>query len=78
MFDHNFVCPKCGSDELRMAETSVTVISKVMGIEGGIIDIGESYYENNPGCKTTFFCWECGFEIPATTDEEVITWIEKN
>ena len=77
-----FKCPECGSEELKLVETDVTLSQKILSIDDdGFLDYGSIIIENEE--IDCFKCCGCGFvlsndNIVIQDDKGVVEWIKKN
>ena len=73
-----FVCKKCGHEVIEQVLTGCTVVTKI-----AVVNSNEVEYEAVPDAimcsePTVFQCANCGEQIPAESDEELIDWLKKN
>jgi hypothetical protein len=80
--EYKFKCPKCGETKAVSRHENVVVEVLITGgtanVGGDFIDYGEEEIFYDPSDFVGFYCYECGFEIPAQTDDELVVWLKEN
>lgn len=71
-----FRCPNCRADHFEAVHPNACVTVAAEIDEDGCIQWGETEIIDSGGCR--FECVACNFTIPATTDDEILTWIAEH
>jgi predicted RNA-binding Zn-ribbon protein involved in translation (DUF1610 family) len=77
MADFFFKCPECGTeDDLVQYQDPIEIwaVNVVAGeIQHSLQQYSRSYENNYP-----YQCGDCGYELPAFTDDELLEWLKEH
>lgn len=78
MADYKFKCPECGSRTFMMVEEQITARHYADETCSEYIDFYDTEYDDSSSVMLGYFCENCEFEIPASTEDEACEWLEKH
>ena len=80
--NYEFICPNCGNDVIEEVQYGINRYAYVTVENYGsgpefYEDENDVKYSDTMSSKTIWRCSECRWELPCSTPEEVVEWIEE-